>query len=285
MSTSTARNLSHVRSADGTRIGVERVGSGDPMVLVHGGTADRTRWEPIVDRLAERFELHLMDRRGRGESRDDAPDYDITREAGDVAAVLDTIGAPALVVAHSYGATCVLAGIDHIAAAASGLVLYEPAFATIGHVAVDEAVIERWEDLLAADQREEALTLFYRAVIGLPDSTIDQMRGTAIWHARIAAMHTVLREAKAANSFRPAPSTAARTAPVRILVGEQTQPWLAAAAQAAHRALDGSDLEQIPGQGHVAMDTAPDQFIDVIRKVHDQITSRMTRTVDGTRER
>lgn len=274
MSASLTRSVFHVRSADGTRIGVERFGSGPPVVLVHGGTADRTRWAPVTDQLAQRFELHLMDRRGRGDSRDEAPGYDIAREVEDVAAVLDLIESPPLVVAHSYGATCVLAGLERIAATAAAVLLYEPAFATIGHLAVDEAVIQRWEVLLAADEREEALVLFYQQVIGLPAAAIDQMRGTPIWNNRVAAMHTVLREAKAGNNFRPAHSDAARSAPVRILVGEETAPWLAAAARAAHAALEGSELATLPGQGHIAIDTAPELFISEIVQLHERVSAR-----------
>jgi pimeloyl-ACP methyl ester carboxylesterase len=52
-----------------------------------------------------------MDRRGRGGSEDNA-DYDILREAEDVAGVVEEIfqqvGEPVLVLGHSYGAVCSL---------------------------------------------------------------------------------------------------------------------------------------------------------------------------------
>lgn len=67
----------------------ERCGAGEPLVLVHGLGYARWGWEPVVDALAERFELILLDNRGIGAS--DAPPgpYLVAEMAGDVVRVLD----------------------------------------------------------------------------------------------------------------------------------------------------------------------------------------------------
>jgi pimeloyl-ACP methyl ester carboxylesterase len=58
-----------VASADGTSIAFERSGSGPPLVLVHGTTADHTRWEPVRPAFAEHFTV-LRDRSsGAGRKR------------------------------------------------------------------------------------------------------------------------------------------------------------------------------------------------------------------------
>ena len=44
-------------SADGTRIGCEVDGAGPPLLLVHGSTADRSRWAAVRAALAARFTL------------------------------------------------------------------------------------------------------------------------------------------------------------------------------------------------------------------------------------
>lgn len=46
----------------------ERVGVGDPLLLMHGTGGSRAHWKPIVDRLASRRELLLIDLPGHGES-------------------------------------------------------------------------------------------------------------------------------------------------------------------------------------------------------------------------
>jgi pimeloyl-ACP methyl ester carboxylesterase len=46
----------------------DRVGSGDPLVLLHGVTHRRQAWAPVVDLLAPHRELILVDLPGHGES-------------------------------------------------------------------------------------------------------------------------------------------------------------------------------------------------------------------------
>jgi 3-oxoadipate enol-lactonase len=71
------------------RIAWERRGSGDPLVLVHGLGYARWGWEPVVDALAERFELILFDNRGVGESDVPPGPYTAGDMAGDVVQVMD----------------------------------------------------------------------------------------------------------------------------------------------------------------------------------------------------
>ena len=46
----------------------ERHGSGEPLVLVHGVTHRRQIWYPVVDKLAEHYEVVLVDLPGHGQS-------------------------------------------------------------------------------------------------------------------------------------------------------------------------------------------------------------------------
>lgn len=106
-------------SEDGTRIAYEVVGTGRPLVLLHGFTADHTIWREVgyVERLvAFGRQLILIDGRGHGRSdKPHVPDwYDLGRCATDVAAVLDDIGAvDADICGHSLGGTIALAFAAH----------------------------------------------------------------------------------------------------------------------------------------------------------------------------
>jgi pimeloyl-ACP methyl ester carboxylesterase len=62
-----------IQSKDGTLLACQRSGTGPPLILVHGGTADHTRWAPILPALEEHFTVYAMDRRGRGSSGDTEP--------------------------------------------------------------------------------------------------------------------------------------------------------------------------------------------------------------------
>jgi pimeloyl-ACP methyl ester carboxylesterase len=90
-----------VRSRDNTPIAYERSGQGPPLVLVHGSTADHTRWAPLLPELGRHFTVYAIDRRGYGQSGDSEP-YSIEREFEDAA------GQQANLLGHSYGSSAVL---------------------------------------------------------------------------------------------------------------------------------------------------------------------------------
>ena len=72
------QGIETISSRDGTRIAYSRNGQGSPLVLVHGTTADHTRWAPILPALEEHFTVYAVDRRGRAASGD-AEDYAVER--------------------------------------------------------------------------------------------------------------------------------------------------------------------------------------------------------------
>lgn len=248
-----------VTSADGTPIGYEASGSGPALVAVHGGTADRTRWQVVTPLLTREHTLWAVDRRGRGLSGD-AADYSIGREADDVVALIEAAGPGSVLLAHSYGATVALAAATRLTGVA-GVVLYEPALETPGNAIVDDATFEEAERLIADGDRDAALTLFFRRVIGLPDEVIDGMRPTPVWAARCAAVHTLTREGYAARAFSLKDAgLAALPFPVLVMRGTESPAWLRAASAATHDAIPGSTLVELDGQAHMAMDTAPEAF-------------------------
>jgi len=77
-------------SADGTEIAYEIHGTGQPLVLFHGSTADRDHWGPLVRHLTDAFRLVAADRRGRGDSGD-AAEYSLDREVADLRALVDAV--------------------------------------------------------------------------------------------------------------------------------------------------------------------------------------------------
>jgi pimeloyl-ACP methyl ester carboxylesterase len=249
-----------VTSRDGTRIGCEVLGTGPPLLAIHGSTADRSRWAAVRDALAAHFRLHLMDRRGRGLSAAEADsEYSLDVEAGDVRAVVGAIGAPTVVLAHSYGATCALAAAPDCPGMAR-LLAYEPAFGTDAGGVFPEAALPEVEAALARGDREAALEIFFRRAQLQPDAAIAAMRHTALWRARLAAVHTLPREGRVANAYRPH-GLAAIAPSLRLLLGTESPPNLEAATRAAHAAAPGSELRELPGHAHAAMDFDPALFV------------------------
>ena len=250
-----------VRSADGSEIGCEVLGEGPPLLVIHGTISDRGRWFSVRDELAARFRLHLMDRRGRGLSAAEVLPYALEREGEDIQALIEGIGEPTLVLSHSYGGTCSLeaaASFDGIAR----LLVYEPAFATGDDPVFPRGPLADVIEALGRDDREAAVTLFYRHALELDEDTIDRLRASPIWKARLAAADTLGREATAANAYRLDPERLATiSAPTRFLLGTETAPPLQRSTRAAHEATPGSELVDLPGHGHTAMEADPAMFV------------------------
>ena len=101
--------MNTVTSPDGTPIGYDRTGTGEPLVLV-GGTFSYRRYPgqvKLAEMLSARFTVYSYDRRGRGDSGDSGP-YSIDREIEDLAAVIAAAGGHAYVWGLSSGAVLAL---------------------------------------------------------------------------------------------------------------------------------------------------------------------------------
>jgi pimeloyl-ACP methyl ester carboxylesterase len=258
----------HVRSADGTSIAYWRSGEGPPLVLVHGGTADHTRWRTVLPTLEQHATVCAMDRRGRGGSGDRG-DYTIEREFDDVAAVVNDVagrtGGPVDLFGHSFGAVCALGGARQAADQVRRLALYEPPIGPTAATVADD-VVARLEELLAHGQREELLVTFFREEVRMPPEEIEVLRGLPAWQARLAAAHTLPRELRAVISFDPSGDWfAGVTAPTLLLLGGDSPQPVAEATRMVQRALPDARIEEMPGQQHVAMDTAPELVTQLVQ--------------------
>jgi pimeloyl-ACP methyl ester carboxylesterase len=253
----------HAVSSDGTRIGCEVLGSGRPLLVVHGSTADRSRWAAVRGPLAERFGVFLMDRRGRGLSADEtgSSEYSLELEGDDVRAVVNAIGEPVRVLAHSYGGACSL----HAATGCDGIermLVYEPALGTPGEAAFPLDALADVEEATARGDREAVLTIFFGRVLRLDPAGLEAMRATPVWQVRLGVAHTLAREARQVNAHLPDPAWFAPIhVPVRLLLGTETTPALTTAALGARDAIPGAELRELPGHGHAAMDADPEGFV------------------------
>ena len=250
-------------SRDGTSIAFESSGAGPPLLLVHGTTGTLRRWAPVLPMLESRFTVHAIDRRGRGASGDESP-YAIEREFEDVAAVVDAIGEPVHLLGHSFGAICALEAACRTPNLRK-LVLYEPPIPTPGHEAFEPRTLERLQALLDAGDREGLLTVFFREINGMPAAQFEQFRSSPMWQARVALAHTLPRELQAVQGYRFDPRHCRATnIPALLLLGGNSPPYFGAALELIAASLKNSRTRVLPGQTHVAMDTAPQLFADEV---------------------
>ena len=254
--------MQFVQSNDGTSIAFRKSGSGPALLLVHGTTADHRRWLPILPRFERHFTVYAMDRRGRGGSGD-APDYSYRREAEDVAAVVDAIGTDINVLGHSYGAICCLEAAL-LTANMRRLILYEPPIPPMGPPAPPGAP-ERMQALIERDEREAALELFMRQVVRMPEHELADYRKLPMWQGRIELVPTVPRELAIEHAYHFDPQRFADlTTPTLLLLGADSPHFFHDVTRVLDAALPDSRVVTLPDAQHIAMDTDPALFADVV---------------------
>lgn len=262
--------MSTVNSRDGTRIAFWRSGSGPPLLLVHGATADHTTtWRFVLPGLEDRFTVYAMDRRGRGGSGD-AAEYELQREAEDIAAVIDAIGEPVSVLGHSYGA---LAAIEAslLTTNLRRLILYE-GVPLSGAGLYAPGVSERLDALLRAGDVEGMLVAMYRDLVEMPPEEIQLLRSqTEAWQRRLANAPTLPRELRAEQQYTFSPSRfRSMRAPTLLLVGGDSPRRELEHAQGVADALPDARVVVLPDQQHAAMYTAPELFLREVVRFLDQ---------------
>jgi pimeloyl-ACP methyl ester carboxylesterase len=253
-----------VTSKDGVQISVQKAGAGPALLLVHGALFNGSiSWGAVLPLLAAHFTVYAMDRRGRAPSGD-AKQYSITNEVDDLAAILETIAGPAVVLAHSYGALVSLDALDRLTTV-SHLLLYEPPFAL---QPVESDVVSNLERALEAGDREELVTIFLREQIRVPAENLARMKSSPIWPVALQIAPTLPRESRIANTYRPSPERLANwKTPTTVLLGSKTVGRLHDAALFVRDAIPGCRLVLLEGQGHGAMLDAPDFFAGKILEI------------------
>ena len=262
--TRTTSTMHTVTSPDGTPIAYRRSGSGPPLLLVHGTTADHTRWAGISPAFEEHFTVYAMDRRGRGASGD-GPVYSLPHEGEDVAAVVDALGEPVSLLGHSYGALCALEGAMRTSNLRT-LMLYEPPLPG-GDEIVPPETLARLDGMIARGEREAALITFFREVVGVPETQLDAVRSHPAWPGRLAAAHTLGRETRVEAEYElDFDRLRAFRIPTLFLLGGASPAAFHTATRRLHAAMPASRIHVLEGQQHMAMDTAPEAFVAAVRQ-------------------
>ncbi|MER5431866.1 alpha/beta fold hydrolase [Streptomyces sp. NPDC002588] len=146
-----------MKSFDGTRINLRRIGSGPPLVVVPGTLAPSVRYEALARILSADHQVVLVERRGYGKSCVGVGPCRTDFQVQDLVAVLALLDETAIVFGHSFGGVVALAARPSAGHAMKSLVLYEPPVAMLGGELVD--LLERCRSMVEAGRPEEAVRL------------------------------------------------------------------------------------------------------------------------------
>src|SRR3982751_4224316 len=91
-----------VRSGDGASIPVQTTGTGPGIVILHGGGVATRDYQRLAAALADRFTVHLYNRRGRPDTAPLTGTETVETDLVDLGAVLEHTGARS-VFGHSGG--------------------------------------------------------------------------------------------------------------------------------------------------------------------------------------
>ncbi len=246
--------MEHVTSADGTAIAYERLGSGEPVILVPGALCDRNALKPLAVALAGEFDVITYDRRGRGDSGDNTP-YAVEREVEDIAALLVVIGGSAAVYGHSSGA-----GLTAIAASSglpfSKVVLHEPPYGPddVDSSADGAEVVQ----LLQEGRNQEAVERFLLMTgMPMPEAVgIAAAPGVAELGPTLAYDFAVMDHG-APGGRMPVELLAAIEQPTLVLAGTASPPFMVDAGYRVVKQLRAAALIELADQNHVV----PPEFL------------------------
>jgi pimeloyl-ACP methyl ester carboxylesterase len=240
-----------ITSADGTRIAFDSYGEGPTLICVGGAFQfrgiDQTTPE-LARRLATQgFTVVDYDRRGRGESVATGP-FTLAREIEDIGALVDAHGGSASLFGGSSG------GAISLAAAAAGLPITKLA---LWEVPLDEelgtdgaAFLDGLREKIAAGDAERTVEYFMR---DMPPEWLEGARRSDAWPAMYSVAPSLEADADAVAWTQSAPRAqlwANVTQPTLVLIGEETLPFMPAAAESIVANLHDARLQRIPAADH-----------------------------------
>ena len=260
----------YVTTTDGVTIGGSVHGQGPPLVFVHGMLADGdTDWQALLPHLTGRFTCHLPSLRGRGLSGDH-PDLSPGRMVDDILAYAGSIEAPTGLVGWSSGAYLALIVAAAQSDAVAAVAPFEPGVLSLmdeQEQAVFGGAAARMGELAA----EGGLTAAVRAFAGWPlnDEEIAMVEDTGYFEAAGRYVPNLLNLLQQWGEYDgPTPDDpavlGAISAPVLVLHGADTKPFLSASARYVADGVPNARVHEMPGAGHAAPLTHPEALADAL---------------------
>ena len=254
--------MQRITSSEGVTVSYDRYGAGPALVLVHGGFSDhRTNWEFVKPRFEKQFTIYAVARRGRGETAA-TKGHSLEDESRDVIAVMESIGEPVFLLGHSYGAHTALAAAAIVPHRVRKLVLYEPAWPR----AIGKGILVRLDGLAEAGRWDEFAFTFFRDLLFVPTEELQALRATELWppivgdaEASLGDLHALSRDDFQAERFRDL------GVPVLLQIGTES-PRDLYVTDALAAVLPNVRIEELPGQAHEGMTTAPETYAAAVSR-------------------
>jgi pimeloyl-ACP methyl ester carboxylesterase len=254
--------MRYVVSPAGATLSYDQYGSGPPLVLVHGSFSDHnTNWASVSPWLANQFTVYAIARRGRGETQA-TQDHRLEDEAGDVAALIASIEQPVFLLGHSYGAQVALAAAVKVQEHLRKLVLYEP---PSPHISGKDQVA-RLEELAQAGDWDGFAMTFFRDTLSVPEGELKALPNSELWPSIVADAKATLGDVRALSHYPFDPDRFRELSiPVMLQIGTES-PRDRFVTDALAAILPDVRIEELPGQAHEGMTTAPKLYAESVSR-------------------
>jgi pimeloyl-ACP methyl ester carboxylesterase len=251
-----------ITSLDGVSVSYAKYGTGPSLVLVHGAFSDhRTNWEFVKPLFEKQFTVYAIARRGRGET-DATEGHSLEDEGRDVVTVIQSVGEPVFLLGHSYGAQTALAAAANVPHRVRKLVLYEAAWPRI----IGKEALARLDGLAQAGRWEDLAVTFFRDTLSVPVEELDELRTTELWPPIVADAGASLRDLRALSRYDfKAERFRDLRVPVLLQVGTES-PRDLYVTDALAGVLPDVRIDQLPGQAHEGMTTAPEMYAEAVSR-------------------
>lgn len=249
---------------DGVRIYYEVHGSGPPLLLTHGYSSTSAMWQGQIEALSKRHTLILWDMRGHGRSDypDDPAAYSEALTVGDMAALLDVVGAKTAIVGGlSLGGYMSLAFCRAHPDRVRALLIIDtgPGFKKDD---AREAWNKRAHDTGDRFDRE-----------GLEVLKSASRERSSVTHRNASGLARAARGMLTQRDARVIESLSGIQAPSLIVVGADDTPFLAASDYMAAK-IPGAQKVVIPAAGHAVNIDQPQAFIAAVLPFLDGLDAK-----------
>jgi len=261
----------HIQTPEGHSIHVKDMGSGHPVILIHGWPLSGDMWEyQTVALLEAGYRVITYDRRGFGQSGHPAGGYNYDVFADDLAAVIDQVGAPKVsLIGFSMGGGEIARYLSrHGSARVDRAVLISSIVPYIlkddsNPDGVDESVLDQMQAQVRED-RFAFLQTFAKSFYGVGLVSRPVSGGLLDWTFALAIMASPKATIDCISAFGRTDfrlDLSAFNVPTLVIHGtsDKTVP-IDPTGRAAAAGIAGAQLIEYDGEPHGLFATAPDRL-------------------------
>jgi pimeloyl-ACP methyl ester carboxylesterase len=262
--------IAHV---NGVHLYYERLGSGEPLVLVHGSWGDHSTWGAVVPMLAERFDVVAYDRRGHSDSERPESQGSVHEDAEDLAELIETLDlAPAHIVANSFGGNITMRLAASRPELLQSIALHEPpVFALLAGDPANATLIDRTSDTIAAvvgklssGEHEAAARQFVEDVVFGPGSWDNELTPD-LREMFIRNAPTFLDECRDPDQLGvDIDAIGSFEHPTLLSDGDQSPPAFGKTLEVLEDAFPNSERKTLVGTGHTPHMTHPEPYAEMV---------------------